>query len=461
MPQAIDVTIDYEPKEKQSRFHLSEAKYRLYIGAWRAGKSYAGCMEAIKQSMLYKGNIGLIGRKDFTDLRDTTLKTFLDICPPEIIQSYNKTEHHIVFKNGSEIYFRELKDRQGLGSLELGWFYIDEAEEVAEDVYIYLKGRLSSKKTKRQCGWLTSNPPNEDHWLYRHFQLKETSDGELFHASTYENKEHLPEGYIEGLEKMPASWRKKYLEGNWGFTPDGKPFHQGYIETLHKRKLQYNTLRPIYRVWDYGWHHPACSFHQIDVKGRWLILKEHMGTDITIQRYGEQMKIQSREWFPDAKFSDVDYGDPAGEQKSDKSEKTSVEILASLGIFVVSKPSTYRIRKEIVERKLSTLIEGLPALMIDESCRIINDGFNGGYHYPERKAGAQFNPNLMEAPFKDGYYEHLMNTVEYFAVNHFQGAESKEDTTPLTYRVVGDLQDIRYDTADEKYSGAYAAGRAG
>lgn len=456
MPKTIEVTIPYQPKAKQSKFHLSPAKYRLYIGAWRAGKSYAGCMEAIKQSMIFKGNIGLIGRKDFTDLRDTTIKTFFDICPFEIIKSYNKTEHHLVFKNGSEIYFRELKDRAGLGSLELGWFYIDEAEEIGEDVFLYLQGRLSSPKTKRQCGWLTSNPPNEDHWLYRHFQLKETKDSDLIHASTYENKSNLPEGYIEGLEAMPESWRKKYLMGEWGFTPDGKPFHQGFIDALNKRKIQYNTIKPIYRSWDYGFHHPAVSFHQMDAKGRWCVLRECMGTDITIERFGQQVKQLSREWFPNAQFSDIDFGDPAGEQKSDKSEKTSVEILSSMGIFVTSKVSSYRDRQEIIGRKLCTLIEGIPSLIVDESCKIIIDGFNGGYHYPEYKTGKVFNPHLMEVPFRDGYYEHLMNTVEYFAVNMFTGAETKSDDSTPSFRVVGDLGDVRFDYEDDKYSGAYA-----
>lgn len=458
MQAQTKVVIPYQPKDKQSKFHLSDKKYRLYIGAWRAGKSFAGCMEALKQSMLFKGNIGLIGRKDFSDLRDTTLKTFLDICPPEIIKSYNKTEHHVIFKNDSEIYFRDLKERASLGSLELGWFYIDEAEEVGEDVYLYLKGRLSSPKTKRQCGWLTSNPPNEDHWLYRHFQLKETPDSELIHASTYENRSNLPEGYIEGLETMPESWRKKYLMGEWGFTPDGKPFHQGFIESIHKKQLEYLTAKPIYRAWDYGFHHPAVSFHQIDAKGRWCVLAELMGTDVTIEKFGNQVKVFSRDRFPNAKFSDIDYGDPAGEQKSDKSEKTSVEILATMGIFVYSKPSTYRERQEIISRKLNRIEDGI---VVDASCKTIIDGFNGGYHYPEKKAGQQFSPHLMEVPFRDGYYEHLMNTVEYFAVNMFQGAESAEDKTQTSYRIVGDMQDVRLEDFDEeKYSSAYAAARS-
>ena len=407
--QSVRIKHSYIPLHKQSLFHLSGSKYRLYIGAWRAGKSYAGCQEAFKQSMLYKDNCGLIGRKDFTDLRDTTIETFFSVAPPETIQSYNKSEHILVFKNGSRVLFRELKDGIGLGSLNLGWFYIDEAEQVNENVFKRLKGRLSLDKTGRQCGWLTSNPPNEGHWLHEIFVKQQDPDHAIFYASTYENKEHLPAGYIQDLEKLPLSWRKKYLMGQFGFTPDGKPFYSGYIQTMHSRQLQFIKDRPVIRSWDYGFHHPACVFHQIDPKGRWLILKEHMGQDVTIQEYGTFIKTMSKEWFPGVQFADVDFGDPAGDQKSDKSEKTSVEILASLGITVISKSSTYRERKEIIERKLTTLIDGLPSLLVDDSCKIINDGFMGGYHYPERKANQAYNPKLFEAPYSDGYYEHCLS----------------------------------------------------
>jgi len=214
-----------------------------------------------------------------------------------------------------------------------------------------------------------------------------------------------------------------------------------------------NTAKPLIRAWDYGYHHPACSIHQIDPKGRWLILKEIMGTDITIKAFGEYVKILCKELYPDAQWED--FGDPAGEQKSDKSEKTSVEILASLGIYVTSKASTYRERKEIIERKLATLIDGMPALLVDEGCKTVIDGFLGGYHYPVRKQGQAFNPMIFEMPRKDGFYEHLINSVEYFAVNMFTGAETKEDKGDFTVKVVGDMKDVRIEYEDEDEGARY------
>ena len=412
----LEINIDYDPLPKQSAFHLSGAKYRLYIGAWRAGKTHAGCQEAYKQSYIYRKNCGLIGRKDFTDLRDTTLKTFLEIVPQDFIQYYNKTEHHLILKNGSEIYFRELKDGKGLGSLNLGWFYIDEAEEVDEGIFERLKGRLSLKQAGCR-GWLTSNPPNEDHWIYKQFELNSDPDFTTFHASTYENQANLPEDYIPSLEKLPPSWRKKYVEGQYGFTPDGTPYYQGYIETLHKRDIAYDPFQPIHCGWDFGYNHPAFLVTQIDKYGRWIILYEVMGNNMIIDRFADSvvMPILANR-FQGA--TAIHYGDPACNQSSDKSEQTTYQILLSKNIFIHSKVSEYRLRKEIIEKKINTIIDGMPTLLVNPQCRIINDGFLGGYHYPIYSQDRQFTDKY-DRPFHDDFYSHCMNCLEYIAVHIF------------------------------------------
>jgi PBSX family phage terminase large subunit len=420
------VEIPYSPNPKQMEFHKSSAKYRLFLGAWRSGKTFSGCKEALKQSMLYPNNRGLIGRKNFTDLRDTTMRTFFEVCPPELIKNYNKTEHHLILINNSEIFFRELKDRSGLGSFELGWFYIDEAEQVQEGIFTYLKGRINAPTTKRQCGWLTSNPPNRDHWLFKAFESGIANHFSI-HADTYQNKKHLSDSYIKELEQLPESWRKKYLLGEYGFTPDGKAFYDGFKDSLHKRTLTYIKGKKIYRGIDFGFHHPAVCYAQIDTNDRFMILKELMGSDITIDKFADKMLFFENIHFPEARFET--YYDPAGEQVSDKSEQTSVQILADKGITGRCKVSTYRERKELIERKLSLLINGIPALTVDESCPIITDGFLGGYHYPEPKEGKI----VKEEPERDGYYEHLMNALEYIVVNVFTVSQNTEESEYESY----------------------------
>jgi len=406
LEQTLEINLDYSPQPKQANFHCSEAKYRLYIGAWRAGKTYAGCMEALKKSMLYPNNCGVIGRKDFTDLRETTLRTFLEICPQDFIANYNKTEHLVTCVNGSRIYFRELKDGTGLGSLNLGWFYMDEAEEVDEAIFDRLKGRLSLRNVGVPCGWLTSNPPNEAHWIYKQFEETEDSEFYTIHASTYENKRYLPDGYIEDLEKLPTAWRKKYLEGQYGFTPDGTPYYRGYSELVHRANLEWSPNLPLYCGWDSGRRHPAFVVTQWDGK-MWKILAEILGSNIGIEAFVDTQVIpllNSR--FPNANIKHC--AGPEFLQVNDKSDFTSYQILQAKKIQLYIKHSEYSLRKQVMERMINTITDGVPILQVDTTCKMINDGFLGGYRYPKKTEGQAYNPKD-ELPFKDGFYEHCVS----------------------------------------------------
>ena len=425
----MKIDLKYQPEPKQKEFHDLKSKFRLFIGAWRSGKTYSGCYEALFHCLAFPGNRGLIGRKDYSDMLTTTYETFKSILPTELIQSEVRSPVHILkLNNGSDVIFRGLKDDTGIGSLDLGWFFVDESEEIREAMFNRLGGRLSHLNAA--ClGWCASNPPNKDHWLYQRFNQDITGDYGEVHADTYQNRKYLPAGYIESLEKYPESWRKKYLHGEYGFTPDGTPFYTGFQEDRHKRQLSYIPSKVMYRNIDYGFRHPGCVWTQFDTKDRYMILAELMGTDITIAKFADRIIAFENQHFPDAKQY-ISYGDPAGKQVTDKTDQTSEQILLEKGIEVRSKYSEYPQRKELVEGLLSHDIEGMPELVVNESCPIIIDGFLGGYHYPEKIPGHE-TQHKDEIPYRDGYYEHLMNCMEYGVVNIFSIIKQRE-TSPYT-----------------------------
>ena len=130
---------NYKASEKQAIFHKDKAKFRLYGGSVRSGKSIAICMEAVKQSLKYYKNRGLIARKTFQDLRKTTMETFLRFVPPELIKNHNKAEAKITFHNDSEIQFSDLEDPNKIKSMDLGWFAVDECSDITFDDWKMLK----------------------------------------------------------------------------------------------------------------------------------------------------------------------------------------------------------------------------------------------------------------------------------------------------------------------------------
>lgn len=135
-----EVEIRYSPSEKQNDFHSSRAYETLFIGGRGSGKTYAGVMEGYILSLEYPGNAGLIVRKHFSDLIDTTIATWKKLIPPECYE-INAQTHIITVHTGkgkpdSIIYYRGLDNTENINKsrgLETGWQLWDQAEECTQE----------------------------------------------------------------------------------------------------------------------------------------------------------------------------------------------------------------------------------------------------------------------------------------------------------------------------------------
>lgn len=199
---------------KQTEFLKSEKRYKLFSGGFGAGKTLALELTALDLLLKYPGNLGLMGRMTYQDLRDTVQKEMLQIIPKAWVKSYNKSERRLTLFNDSELLFKHLDkvSEQEIKSLNLGFFAIDQAEQVTEPVYLALKGRLRRQNCSNQ-GLMSSNPANT--WLFREFKQEAKDENLLIETTTYENSKNLPPAYIADLEKYPDSWRKQFVLGMW------------------------------------------------------------------------------------------------------------------------------------------------------------------------------------------------------------------------------------------------------
>ena len=220
----VDLANYYSPKPKQIEAHRCRSKYMLFGGAMGGGKSWFLCGEAIKQAMKYPGNRLVIVRKELSVLRRTTLVTFFSICPKEIIKSFNQSSLEVKFINGSSLTFLDANNSkdpllQKLKGLEIGWFGIDEANEVSIDVYTILNTRLrwvlpNGQKPSYE-GRLTSNP--EPCWLVPVFIQTTNSDETYIRSLTTDNYDENSE-YVRNLReafKDSPNLLSKYLMGDW------------------------------------------------------------------------------------------------------------------------------------------------------------------------------------------------------------------------------------------------------
>lgn len=211
--------VDLLPKQRQ--FVLDRHRFSCYTGGYGSGKTVAGCLKGLLLSQLMPGNYGLVGRLTYPELRDTTRKTFLEVCPTDWYDEkkggiYKESDNYLRLMNGSEVIFRHLDkvSQKEILSLNLGWFFIDQAEEISEEVFLTLISRLRLDRVPAHYGFIVAN--HEGHnWIWKRFKKEPKPDTFLTEASSRENP-HLPKGYIESLEQnYSADWVKRYIDGSW------------------------------------------------------------------------------------------------------------------------------------------------------------------------------------------------------------------------------------------------------
>lgn len=217
--------IDLTKNPKQMEFVTNTSRFSCYSGGFGSGKTYAGCVRGLVLSQ-FPNNFGLIGRLTYRELADTTRKTFFEVCPPDYYDSsrggkWMPTDNYLRLVNGSEIIFRHMDtvSEKELLSLNLGWFYIDQAEEVGEGVFRTLQSRLRLNRVPTRYGFITCNP-EPGNWIYKIFQ-KPNEEGTLnkdyyiVNSSTADNPYNPPD-YLQSLiGAYPEEMQKRYIEGRW------------------------------------------------------------------------------------------------------------------------------------------------------------------------------------------------------------------------------------------------------
>jgi len=190
--------------------------------------------------------------------------------------------------------------------------------------------------------------------------------------------------------------------------------------------------RPIRRGWDFGLT-PACTFSQMLPSGQWIVFDEVVGNSIGIENFLKQVIPYSNEKYGQFKF--IDYGDPAGNSRSQTDERTCFSIMRASGIEISAGEQTPALRLEAVRRPLSQMISGQPAFILHPRCKTLRKGFMGGYHY--KKVVNAGRERIENVPDKNEY-SHIHDALQYDASRLFgAGLKKRSDskfTKPINYR---------------------------
>src|SRR6056297_149936 len=109
----VEINLNLSRKQGIAWRKLTDKKTQelLYGGGAGGGKSFLGCVWLIYCCISYPGTRWLIGRAVLKALKESTLKTFLEIVSNWGLTKelgYNSVEGYIKFNNGSEVILKDL-----------------------------------------------------------------------------------------------------------------------------------------------------------------------------------------------------------------------------------------------------------------------------------------------------------------------------------------------------------------
>lgn len=312
---------------------------QLASGGFGSGKTFAYCLKGLWLSDTFPRNRGVIFRSVAKELRATTMATFRKLCPPSAYHApdagWNRMEGLTRLNNGSEILWLGLDNPELeniLKGLEINWFLGDQAEDINEEIFDTLYGRLGRWDQAEVPAWLlareaaagrpwkwhhptsgrpippiyamlTCNPDTELHWLYRRFHPESPERRErkipeiniatgqetgrtlsyedlgyrMFHMPSMENR-FLPAQNRQALLAHDDAFVRRYVRGEWGL-PEGAIHVVDPLSVVPGSPELLDWFRntcTLHRFLDHGESSPTCCLWMaVDRNGNVFLYREY------------------------------------------------------------------------------------------------------------------------------------------------------------------------------------------
>lgn len=421
-----------------ARFMQSDDPVRLIMGPVGSGKSVGDCMEIARRAAMQAPNRQgirktrwVVVRNTYQQLKDTTLKTWLEWFPDGVAGRWREYDKTFFLKFGdveAEVLFRALDDPDDVNrllSLELTGGFINEAREIPIEIVTALRSRCGRYPSKKEGGptWygiiMDTNPPSADHWIHQKFEEEKPEGWEIFKQPggldpDAENRENLPPNYYEDMmEGADEDWINVHVHARYGRSKHGMPVYDGSWKTdFHTRpNLQVISSSVVVIGLDAG-RTPAASFFQMDPRGRVLLLDELTSENMGMENFLAQ-KVKPMLFERYTGIPAVVSADPAVWQKSQLNELSVADIIRKAGL-TLPKPrgpamgNRIEPRIRAVENLLNRQVDGEAMFLVDKDrCPQAVSGFEHGYRFKRKKDGTH-----EETPEKNSY-SHLQDSIQY------------------------------------------------
>jgi len=403
------------------------ARYKVYYGGRGGAKSWN--FARVLLILAYQGPIRVLCAREIQNTVNDSVHAILkqQIKDMGLQDYYAVTDKSIIGHLGSEFSFRGLRhNADGLKSFEgadICW--VEEAQSVSDESWDIL---IPTIRKERSEIWASFNPDWQTDPVWQRF-VKMQLPNSIVQKVGYEDNPFLPETLRLEAEQCrltnPAKF-KHIWGGGFGVRILGKQVYPEFVRDVHvsSRPLEIEDAAVV-RGWDNTGLSPACVITQLSPTGQWLILHEFTGEDVGIMDFGEGVSQWCAVTFGSkAKIRDI--GDPAGKNR-DSSKMSPADYLRKININVEDGIQTFKARREAVAGRLTKLIQGKSAFLIDPSCERLIDGFEGAYAYPEiGKTG------IFKTEPEKNRWSHVHDALQYPATRLFiNSAAANGDTAAI------------------------------
>ena len=472
---APEFNISYKPAgETLRRFMLSDMFVRGIRGPVGSGKSACCAIEIMRRAMaqapdpqtkMRRTRFAIV-RNTNPELKTTTIKTWLDWFPERVFGKFNwqpPYTHRIIKGDVDlEVIFLAMdrdEDVKKLLSLELTGAWGNEARELPKAVIDGMTMRVGRFPSMKDGGctwqgvWLDTNAMEPDHWWpliagdapipeemdpaeaammirpdnWEFFNQPEGMSATLdeqgsvigYHINpAAENLANLTPGYYDNMIRgKTRSWINLYVRNRLGSAQEGKVVYPSFREETHvaKRSLDLIPGIPIGVGVDFGLT-PAAIFGQ-KVRGRWIIHRELVATDMGATRFAQQIKHVLAMHFGGYDVSM--WGDPSGDSRVQTDEDTPFLVFRAAGLPILPAPSNDPVvRTEAVTLAVERMVDGEPGFLLDPRCPILKAGFIRGYAYPKLQISGGIRYG--DAPVKNRY-SHPHDALQYLLIGAGDG----------------------------------------
>ena len=211
-----------------------DTRYYIITGGRGSGKSY-GVTLFLNNLTYQKDHKVLFTRYTMTSAHSSIIPEFVDkIDIMDVGDDFRVTRDEIFNQTtGSGIMFKGIKTASGNQSAALkslanvSTFVVDEAEElIDEEVFDKIDLSVRTQKVQNRV-ILILNPTTKEHWIYKRFFESRGIEGGFngtykdttyIHTDYKDNKENLPDSFLQSIYEMKVNSPDKYehqILGGW------------------------------------------------------------------------------------------------------------------------------------------------------------------------------------------------------------------------------------------------------